>query len=512
MKRKFKGIRLSQGPKERYDTIIIGAGIGGLICANLLAREGLSVLLVEQHYMVGGYCSTFRRKGYTFDAASHFYPLLGNPETITGKLLQELGCNIGWVKMDPVDHFHFPDGSYFSVPADFDTYLAKLKKEFPHEIAGIDHFFADVRETYMYGLLAYFRGNETPRLDPYRHLTVRDALDRHFTDPKLKLLLTADGPHWGSPPCRTSFVFDSMLRLSYFLGNYYPVGGSQAFADGLAQCFEEQGGDILLHSTVKQIIAKDGQVGGVQLETGPRRQRALRTVQSTVVVSNADLRLTLEKMLDITTLDPDYTAAIRSLRPSHPCFLTHIGLSNISTEVLQKAQGYYWNEWNPDLLARNGLKFKIFVPTLFEPKMAPPGGHTVIIQKVTEVDYYAITDWAAHKADMEQYILSHLEHIIPGFCKKIVVKLSASARTSHRFTLNEQGAMLGWEMRPDQLGNERPGIVGPLKNLYFTGHWTRPGGGITPVIVSAMQVAKAVTKGSVGLAAPFVRSNKIVVN
>jgi phytoene dehydrogenase-like protein len=507
MRRTFKGIRLSQGPKERYDVVVIGAGIGGLICANLLAREGLAVLLVEQHYMVGGYCSTFRRKGYTFDAASHFYPLLGNPDTITGKLLLELGCDTGWVKMDPVDHFHFPDHSYFSVPADFDTYLAKLKKEFPHQLTGLESFFSEVRETYMYGLLAYFRGKDSPRLDPYRHLTVRDALDRHFTDPKLKLLLTADGPHWGSPPCRTSFVFDSMLRLSYFLGNYYPVGGSQAFADRLAQCFEEQGGDILLNSLVQRILVEDGRVCGVQLETGSRRQRISQTVRSNVVVSNADLRLTLEKMLDPKDLDPDYMAEIRALRPSHPCFLTHIGVKGVPTEVLEKAQGYYWNEWDPDLLARNGLKFKIFVPTLFEPQMAPPDCHTVIIQKVIEVDYYGMEDWAAHKAEMENYILSNLERILPGFSDKIVVKLSASALTSNRFTLNEQGAMLGWEMGPDQLGGERPGIVGPLENLYFTGHWTRPGGGITPVIVSAMQVAGAVTKGQGGLAAPFARAS-----
>ena len=118
MKRLFKGLR-SHAPEQSYDAVIIGAGIGGLICANLLARERLRVLLVEQHYMVGGYCSTFRRKGFTFDAATHFYPLLGNPATITGKLLRELGVNNGWVKMDPVDHFHFPDGSTFAVPADF---------------------------------------------------------------------------------------------------------------------------------------------------------------------------------------------------------------------------------------------------------------------------------------------------------------------------------------------------------------------------------------------------------
>src|SRR5215212_8902575 len=103
MKRAFRGLR--RPPDARYDAVIIGSGIGGLILANLLARDGLKVLLVEQHYMVGGYCSTFRRGGYTFDAATHFYPLLGNPRTITGKLLRELGLTQEWVKMDPVDTF-----------------------------------------------------------------------------------------------------------------------------------------------------------------------------------------------------------------------------------------------------------------------------------------------------------------------------------------------------------------------------------------------------------------------
>ena len=120
MKRPFKGLRTEE-PAASYDAVIVGAGIGGLFCANFLAREGLRVLLVEQHYMAGGYCSTFRRKGYTFDASTHFYPLLGNPETLTGKLLTELGMKTEWVKMDPVDTFHFPDGTSFAVPAELDA-------------------------------------------------------------------------------------------------------------------------------------------------------------------------------------------------------------------------------------------------------------------------------------------------------------------------------------------------------------------------------------------------------
>jgi prolycopene isomerase len=269
-----------------------------------------------------------------------------------------------------------------------------------------------VNETYRLGLLYFFRWRDTPRLDPYRDLTVGQMLDEHFKDPKLKLLLVADGPHWGSPPNRTSFIFDSMLRLSYFLGNYYPVGGSQVFADELAQRFEERGGHILMNSTVKRILVENKRVTGIEVETGPKQSRFVKRVKADVVVSNADLMQTLEKMLNPDQIDPAYMAHVRELRPTHPCFLTHIGLKGVPTETLYKAQGYYWNEWDPNLLAQNGLKFKIFIPTLFEPKLAPPGGHVVIMQKVLDMDYYKVTNWASHKASVERYILDNLEKII----------------------------------------------------------------------------------------------------
>ena len=490
MKRLFKGLR-GKSPERSYDAVIIGAGIGGLICANLLARKRLRVLLIEQHYMVGGYCSTFRRNGFTFDAATHFYPLLGNPATITGKLLRDLGVTNSWVKMDPVDHFHFPDGSTFAVPADFDTYLSKLKQEFPQEAENLDRFFVVVRQVYLSGLLTYFRWRQTDRLDHHWRMTVRQVLDEYFHNPKLKLLLAADCGHWGSPPSRTSFVFDSMLRLSYFLGNYYPRGGSQAFADELALRFEELGGHILMSGNVNRIVIRNKSACGVEINAGPTHSRQMYRVNAGVVISNADLLLTLERLIEPDHLDPDRVSSIRKLRPTHPCFLVHVGLKGIDTEVLRAAHGYHWDSWDSDRVATNA--FKIFVPTMYEPAMAPPGGHIVIVQKLTDVDYDSIDDWATHKAKVEAYIMQNLERVMPGFTQKVVVKLTASALTSHRFTLNHKGAMLGWEMSPDQLCANSPALNGMLKNLYFVGHWTQHGGGITPVIVSAMQVAKKIT-------------------
>src|SRR5215467_14818467 len=108
---------------EQADAVVIGSGIGGLVCANLLADGGMKVLLIERHYMLGGFCSTFRRRGFIFDAATHFYPLLGNTTMLTGKLLQELEIPTEWVKMDPVDQFHLPDMPSFAVPADLSQFL-----------------------------------------------------------------------------------------------------------------------------------------------------------------------------------------------------------------------------------------------------------------------------------------------------------------------------------------------------------------------------------------------------
>ena len=506
MKRLFRGLR--RPPDPRYDAVIIGAGIGGLIAANLLARSGLKTLLVEQHYMVGGYCSTFRRGGFTFDAATHFYPLLGNPETLTGRLLGELGVRTGWVKMDPVDTFHFPDGSRFAVPADFTTYLARLKAEFPAESAALDAFFGVVRETYLLGLLHYFRGkplSQMERLAPYVGLSVRAALDRFFQDRKLKLLLTADCPHWGSPPGRTSFVFDSMLRLSYFLGNYYPQGGSQAFADDLARCFEERGGHVLTSTVARKILIEGGAARGVELKVlrGSNPPGGLQcVVKSEVVISNGDLILTLERLIGAEHLPPETLPAVRSLRVTYPCFLFHLGLDDVPDDVLEQAQGYYWDDWEMDEVGRGALKCKVFVPTLYEPAMAPPGKKIIIVQKVLDMDYEAVDDWPRHKRRIEELALGHLERLIPGITKKIVVGTSASAWTSWRFTLNQKGAMLGWEMSPEQLGEGRPDITTPVRNLYLVGHWTRPGGGITPVIVSAQQVAAAVVQGAKGVETP----------
>ena len=248
-----------------------------------------------------------------------------------------------------------------------------------------------------------------------------------------------------------------------------------------------------MSSTVRRILISNHTACGVEVETGSLRHRVRKQVAAAVVISNADLSHTLERMIGAELIDPDYLAKVKQLRPTHPCFLFHMGLKDITLEELRRAEGYHWSSWNAEDVATHA--FKVFLPTAFDPALAPPGGQILIVQKLTDINYESIQDWAAHKAAVEEYILQSLERCLPGLSSKVVVKLSASAHTSYRYTLNHHGAMLGWEMAPGQLGDLRPAVQGPFKNLYFVGHWTRPGGGITPVMISAIQAAKRILRG-----------------
>ncbi|MEM4600076.1 MAG: NAD(P)-binding protein, partial [Candidatus Methanomethylicaceae archaeon] len=78
--------------EDEYDVIVVGAGVGGLTCGSLLAKRGYKVLVLEQHYQVGGYCSSFQRRGFTFNTGVEDVSGLWEKGPITF-LLRELGLN-----------------------------------------------------------------------------------------------------------------------------------------------------------------------------------------------------------------------------------------------------------------------------------------------------------------------------------------------------------------------------------------------------------------------------------
>jgi phytoene dehydrogenase-like protein len=197
--------------------------------------------------------------------------------------------------------------------------------------------------------------------------------------------------------------------------------------------------------------------------------------------------------LEIKGVRTHFQVMCEHFKPSSACCVVHLGLKGVEQKALDEIEGYYWDDYVPDAVLRS--VYHEITTTPLDPALAPEGGRILIAQTVTPRSVEPGVDWETHKAEVEDYIMGRLRKLLPGIDDHIVVRLTATARTSHQFTRNTHGAMLGWEMSPEQLGAARIPNMGPVKNLYFVGHWTRPGGGVTPVMIGAQRVAREILTG-----------------
>src|SRR5437773_1593431 len=145
-------IRPSQVAKD-YDVIIIGAGVGGLTCGAFLAKFGVKVLIVEHHSLPGGLCSFFKRKGFYFDAAAHYFGSIGDPKAFGGMLLSPLQLDLEFIHIDPVDILHLPDQTLI-LPASIESHIELLQNSFPQQQQNIRAFFKELLLIYRH----FFRG------------------------------------------------------------------------------------------------------------------------------------------------------------------------------------------------------------------------------------------------------------------------------------------------------------------------------------------------------------------
>ena len=98
--------------------------------------------------------------------------------------------------------------------------------------------------------------------------------------------------------------------------------------------------------------------------------------------------------------------------------------------------------------------------------------------------YRATASWRQDKARFVDGVLQAAEAVLPGLRQHLTFVEGATPRTMERYTLNQEGALYGWEPSPDQVAGSRPAHRTPLPGLYLAGHWTRPGGGVYGAVAS----------------------------
>ncbi|HEY0882141.1 MAG TPA: NAD(P)/FAD-dependent oxidoreductase, partial [Archangium sp.] len=270
-----------ESDQKPYDVIVIGSGMGGMTCAALLAKTGKRVLVLEQHYVPGGFTHVFSRKGWTWDVGVHAVGEVTR-KSLPGRLLHALTDGaLEWTSLGKsYDQFHFPGNFHIDFPDSPEQFRDNLVAAFPHERKGIEQYLA-LCKSVSRELQGFYLARMLPKATSFLSDTllarsVKQYLTRstqHVVaeltkDEKLQALLTAQWGYYGSPPDRSAFAMHALVVKHFLHGGYYPVGGSARIAQTLLQTVADAGGWTRIYADVEEILVKDGRATGVRLKTG----------------------------------------------------------------------------------------------------------------------------------------------------------------------------------------------------------------------------------------------------
>jgi prolycopene isomerase len=497
---------------EKYDVIVIGAGIGGLTAAAILARNRKKVLVLEKNSLPGGYAVSFRREKFVFDASLHLMD--GCSEgTPTFSILEKSGISkkIQFLKPEYLYRSIFPDFDLRVPQNDPEKFIKILLEYFPSEKEGLHKLFNKMSS--IFHDANRFFNSKTPWIFEklifpikYRNLffhtnkTYEFMLNKYLKDKKIKAIISQLWMYLGLPPTKLAAFYYSCAWHDYFAnGGFYPCGGSSCLSEALATVIKENKGDLIFNNEVKEIIVENNEAKGVKTKKG-------EYFQSKVIVSNIDVRKTFFNLMRESNILQDIRNEIIDMEPSISMLKVYLGIdpsikkvNSIDYEIFVNPDYNIDNQYKACL--NNDVLNALFTITLYfnldiQNKYIEYNP-TMSIMMPSGYDFWSnLTkrEYDIKKEELANILINKAEKIIPGLSNFIKIVEVATPITMEKYTGTYKGAVYGWSQKLSQSGIKRLSQKTKIDNLYLASAWTYPGGGIVGVSYAGEQVARKISK------------------
>lgn len=476
--------------KQLWDAVIIGSGVGGLATAAILAKEGWKVLVLEQHYEVGGFCHTFKRKDFEWDVGVHYVGAVHRETSIERRVFDYVSNRkLHWASMGSPYDVALIDGKRYEFVPGADEQIKKWISYFPGEEKAIRLYWKKVREackarqTYFAekavpGFIAGVLGGLMRRtFEQYASKTVYEVLRELTSNELLITVLCAQCGDYGLSPREASFGIHALVVNHYRDGGSYPIGGAQCIAASIVETIEEHGGTVAVRCPVQHVRIENRAVSGVQLENGA-------FIETPVAISGTGVRNTLGHLLppedrEEFGLDP----SLHHIKPSTSHLCLYVGLRGTDKELgLPK-----YNYWCYDPYVGDGEpggrlpSAYISFPSAKDPVWGRTHKNCSTVQLIglgryEDFEPFAHSKWnkrpeayEAIKKQFEDEMLERLYALHPKTKGQVVwSEVSTPLSTAH-FANYAHGEIYGLEHTPARFQQEWLRPRTPIKGLYLTG-------------------------------------------
>jgi prolycopene isomerase len=498
-----KGEMMSREASDRnYDVIVIGAGMGGLTAASLLAEAGKKVLLAEKEPRPGGYIGALVHGSFQFDTAARL--IMGcTADSPCGPgpvftLLDRLGLQnkCEFIKVQPFCTMRLPELS-FEMWSGRQAFIDGLRRKFQtglEELSGL----LDLCNKIYRGVMAFstLKSNwgllkipfQYPALIRYRNATVEEVLARFIPEERPRTAVASLWPYIGLLPERASFLMWATMMASYIEeGAFFCKGGLHRLADVVAGSFVADGGELALECAVTKIFVTDRTVRGVRLANG-------QEVFAPVVLCAEDCRHAFSELLEPAQLPDRYRTGVGRLEPS----IQAVDVSLV-TDLDLPALGFgfetlvfdSWNMqevWDATFSGNVGI-FTLTVTTAVDPSLAPTGYHLVSSACGLPGDLKPSPEDTRSRGAR---LFGEIKKNVPGLADHLA--LARLGGPPEGYIVQRFGPIYGWAATPRQIGMGRLGPRTPIRGLHLVGHWTQPGHGVLTAVLSGLNAAQRLLK------------------